>query len=991
MRNHFVTTALRSISCIALAIISGLPFVSVSGQSSTASLRGNVSSTQGAAIPNARIELVSTQTGLRRTATTTSTGFYNIGALVPGPYTVRVLRLGMAPQERNVVLQIGDVKTLDFQMTEAATQLEAVNVTARAAGTDTRTPEVGANVTTAQIENLPQNSRNFLDFATLAPGVQRRAAGISSGGASINNSNLFVDGASYKSDVLPGGVAGQDPSLGRTIRGVGTVIGNPFPQNAVQEFRVITQNYKAEYNKATGAVITAATKSGTNSTHGDLFSSFQNQNYLARNYWDLKDKFAKPRYNRTQFGGSIGGPIIKDKAHYFASYEGNYTNLDARIEFRPPTGLVVPDSLLAGQGLYGVPLRSNLFFGKVDYQLGERSSLIFTANVRHDRDERDLVAGPAEPARTTVGNDVNTFLLRHTHSGNLFTNEAQVSYQQFRWQANPTNGTQVRKEYQVANIVRGGNTSFQDFNQKRLSLRNDLTRTATSHVVKGGLNLDLLNYDVVKQLDENPVFRFNPNQPGGFNSPFEASLQIGDPNLKTTNQQLGAYIQDDWAATKLLTLNLGVRWDFETDQLNNKYVTPQRTRDSVSAFLAQHPFFSPNDYFTTGTKDRPRFYGAFQPRLGFSYDVKGDARTVVFGGAGLFYDRDNYNALLDEKYKFQRPNYLFRFSPTGNPAQGILKWDPSYLSRQGLTALVSSGQYNNPEVWLLNNKTRPPKSVQGSLGVRHGLGLYQFSLTGTMVNTTNGLRWLFGNRDPITKDLFFGQHGISAILISTDQAKTWYKALLFQVSRPMQADSKWGGDLAYTLAKTESNTFVEEDLFALDYKSPAEFTRIPGRYDERHRVVLNLIGRLPYGFQASTVTTLGSGVPYTLSTNCDNPNDTDPFCAQFPKGNGNGHDFDDNPAGKGPRSEQPAGHWFGPFGKWAYRNVDFRLQKDFELRSQKVGLVFDAYNVFNFVNFNYDGFQYNLRYDGTQSPPRERIPFSTYDSRRIQAGLKYSF
>lgn len=991
MKTHFVVTWLRIAFGSALVLFAELHPTTVSGQSSTASLRGTISGTQGAPVEGARIELVSTGTGLRRSTRSTSTGFYNIGALVPGPYTVRALRIGMAPQQRNVVLQIGDTKTLDFQLVESVTELEAVSVTARAAGTDTRTSEVGANVSTAQIENLPQNNRNFLDFAILAPGVQRRAAGISAGGASANNSNLFVDGSSYKSDVLAGGVAGQDPSIGRNIRGVGSVIGNPFPQNAVQEFRVITQNYKAEYNKATGAVVTAATKSGTNTTHGDLFSSFQNQTYLARSYWDKKDKFTQPRYNRTQFGGSIGGPITQDKAHYFASYEGNYTNLDTRVQFRPPAGLAVPDSLLTGQGLYGVPLRSNLFFGKVDYQLDNRSSLIFTANIRHDHDERDFGGGTAADSRTVVGNDVNTFMLRHTRSGDLFTNEAQVSYQQFQWQVDPVNGTQVRREYQVAGIVRGGNTSFQDFDQRRLSLRDDLTRTATSHVVKGGVNLDLLNYDVVKRLDENPVFRFNPGNPGGFDSPYEATLQIGDPNLKTTNQQVGAYIQDDWAATKLLTLNLGVRWDFETDQLNNKYVTPQRTRDSVNAFLAQHPFFSPSDYFTNGTSDRPRFYGAFQPRLGFSYDVRGDARTVLFGGGGLFYDRDNYNALLDEKYKFQRPVYRFRFSPTGDPIQGLIKWNPSYLSREGLVGLITSGQYNNPEVWLLNNKTRPPKSVQGSLGVRQGVGPYQLSVTGTMVNTYNGLRWMFGNRDPVTKDLFFGQHGISAILISNDAAKTWYKALLFQLSKPMLTNSKWGGDLAYTLAKSEANTYVEEDLFAFDYKTPADFKRIPGRFDERHRIVLNLIGRLPYGFQASTVTTLGSGIPYTLSTNCDNPNDTDAFCAQFPKGNGNGPDFDDNPAGLGPRSEQPEGHWFGPFGKWAYRNMDFRLQKDFDVRDQRVGIVLDAYNIFNFTNFNYDMFQYNLRYDGRQTPPRERIPFSTYDSRRVQVGLKYAF
>ena len=156
--------------------------------------------------------------------------------------------------------------------------------------------------------------------------------------------------------------------------------------------------------------------------------------------------------------------------------------------------------------------------------------------------------------------------------------------------------------------------------------------------MKGGVSVDFLRYDIMKQLDQNPTFRFSPDQPGGFTSPYQATMQVGNPDLTTTNQQFGAYIQDDWTLARKLTLNLGVRWDFETDQLNNSFVTPQNVRDSVNAFLAQYPFFNPADYFTDGTQ-RPRFYGAFQPRLGFAWDPFNDGKTSVRAAYALQTDQ----------------------------------------------------------------------------------------------------------------------------------------------------------------------------------------------------------------------------------------------------------------------------------------------------------------------------------------------------------------
>jgi hypothetical protein len=995
---------------LAVVGVGGMLAASVAtAQTSTGSMRGRVYGENRTPIAEVQIELTNPASGVTRGAISNAGGFYNIAAVPPGTYTVRARRIGYTPVERTVRLQIGEVTNLDLDLSPAAQQLSTVTVAATATTADARTSEVATNVTTEQIENLPQGNRNFLEFAALAPGVQTRGASISAGGTSTGNTNLFIDGASYKSDVLPGGVAGQDPSLSR-VTGAGRVVGNPFPQSAVQEFRVLTQNYKAEYQKASGAVITAATKTGSNQTHGDLFYYSQNENWIARNAFQDSAGLDVPNFGRQQFGGSIGGPIIRDKAHYFASYEGNFQNTDDRVIFRIPTGVTVPAALTEGQGTFDKPLRSHLFFGKATYQVNDRQDLMLTVNVRDERDERDFGGNNAVERRTVVDNDVNTVVLRHTFAGQPYTNEAQVSFQQFQWNSSPENPDLATQTYFLGGqeINRGGNSSFQDFKQLRTSLRDDLTWVASSHVIKGGANLDFLTYDVNKLLDEVPHFYYDINRPQGLSVPYEGVLQIGDPALKTNNKQVGVYVQDDWSATDRLTLNLGVRWDYETNWLNNDYRTPSRYADSVRKFLTVHPYFNADDYITDGNA-RKNFYGAFQPRLGFSYDLQGNNRTVVFGGGGLFYDRINYNVLLDEKYKVQRPRYSFRFVPQGTtPGTGEIVFDPSYLEPGVLAGLAASGNAGNPEVFLIKNDQKPPYSLQGSFGIRHSFGMFNASVTGTMVNGYNYFKWVWGNRDPLTSNLFFGSNGIGAILISTDEARTWYKAGLFQLSKPFVGDARWGGDLSYTLAKQEVSDFQDvDDPFALDFipdfalgegynanNKVLAFKRRPGRFDERHRIVLNLLTRIPFDVRLSTITTLGSGQPYSLSTGCTSPTPgapdpgridcrTQPIPATFIPF------FLAQPAGVELRSERPEGKWFGPFGKWGYRDVDVRLQKDIVVGTQTLGISLDVQNVFNFVNYNFgNNFVYNLN---DTTPRRPGGEFDTYDSRRFQLGAKYSF
>src|SRR5256886_5832260 len=243
-------------------------------QTSTGSIRGYVTDSSGNAVAGARVVAVNPATTAQREVATQSNGFYAILGLVPTEYDVTARQIGMAPKKLRVRVLIGEVFPLDFKLAASAVQIEAVSVVAAATpGVEMRTSEAATNVTQQQINNLPTSNRNIFDLAALAPGVitqndqinstqKRFVAGTAGNGSTPaygpDQVNVFVDGASYKSDVLRRGVVGQDRSRG-----------NLFPRNSIQEFRVITQNYKAEYQKASSGIIVATTKSGGNTWQGN--------------------------------------------------------------------------------------------------------------------------------------------------------------------------------------------------------------------------------------------------------------------------------------------------------------------------------------------------------------------------------------------------------------------------------------------------------------------------------------------------------------------------------------------------------------------------------------------------------------------------------------------------------------------------------------------------------------------------------------------------
>ena len=965
-----------SAGALALAALAGGPAAAVA-QTNTGALRGFVTTPSGAAVVSAQVAAQSVDMGFVRGAITNDAGFYNLPGLRPGRYDVTFRRIGMAPQTRRVDVLVGQTLTLDITMSDTTVQLAKVVVVAPQ--TETQGSEVATNITREQIRDLPVKDRNFLDLAGLAPGVQTQKNGqydktFAGGAQPAEQVNVFVDGVSYKSDVLLDGVMGQNTSQG-----------NPFPQNAVQEFRVLTQNYKAEYQKASSAIITATTRSGTNVWDGGAFAYGIGKGYVAKDPYAASKGLSAPDFQRLQLGGSLGGPLVKDRLFFFGSYEGNFRDQPSDVLLGPDTSRApanIVDMLRPYTGRTQTRFRENLFFGKLTYTPADRHSFDLSFSGRHETDVRGFgtaFSAPQTSAQSSEDQAVDVYSATgsYKYQAGDWLNEAQLTGQWSKWNPSPLNGDQVGLNY--FGILRvGGRDTRQEFTQNCLCLRDDLTRSGThwlgDHVFKGGVSADLLAYKSQKYQDANPFFNYRVDE--SFQRPFEAFIGYGNPNISASNTELGAYLQDDWTVNRRLLLNLGVRWDVETNEFDNSYVTPTALRDSITGPLAPQFYVTDSlgnkiymldslggfsNYISNGRSSRPPYLGAIQPRLGFSYDLSGDQRTVLFGGFGVYYDRDIWNYMLDERFRRQFEVLHIQFNDSGPTAAcpTCVQWDTSYLSKQGLLSLAQSGTAGAPEVFMVNNHARPPKANHFSVGLRQALGSYLVSATYTGQRGTNGFAFVrvtpWGGLGPNYAQAF----------ASTNELKNWYDALQVQVGRQLILDRRWGGSIAYTLAKSQVQG---EYFFALDdrYLRPANYPRWPASNDQRHTVVINALTWLPYHVLFSTIMNFGSGFPYSG--------------LDVTKGYGPGQR-------KTIFFRPPTYPFLGIGHVFATRDVDIRLRKDFTVASgQRTGLQVDLFNAFNQANYGC----FNVFLDGTVQAARNfGVPGCAAEGRRVQIGLTY--
>ena len=911
-----------SLLSVALASCLALTAPALMAQSTSATLRGVVTA-DAAPAAAAVITATNLANGYSSRATANADGSYMLAGLQPGTYRIDV-SAGGKTSSRTVTLAVGQTASLNLSAGGAApsaTTLDAV-VVQGAALQETKTSEIATYISTKQIDALPQNNRNFLAFADTIPGVvfstdaNNGSSRLTSGAQNSNGINVFIDGVGQKNYVVKGGITGQDSS-----------IGNPFPQSAIAEYKVITSNYKAEYDQVSSAVVSAVTKSGGNEFHGSAFYDFTNQGLRLPTLRE-KDNGNKLDTEEVQYGLAVGGPIIKDKAHFFFSYE--HKNIDRPAQMNlgqnyTPDDLPSDLAALANQTT-SAPFEEDLYFAKIDWVPSDNHLLEFTAKYRTEDDIGNLGGQNTSTYGTTKTGDETRLDFRWQYSAESYLNDAHITYEDASFGPRPLTigpGSIITKGFDPGRgiINLGGGRDYQDKGQSGWSIKDDITFFdigGGAHKIKAGFKYKMVDINAYEQKPYNAQYFYNIDS--SLSTPYQ--VQFGSPvggverDISSNNKQFGIYVQDDWDVNDHLQLNMGVRWDYEQSPGYFNYVTPAGLAAALRAWPNLHAAnvdYDIENYISDGS-NREAFKGAFAPRFGFSYDINADQRHVIFGGVGRSYDRNLWDYIALEQSKSTFPTYNYRFNVPGNPcAVGVnncLAFSPSYLIQSNLDALVAANRNLGAEVNLIDNDLKTPYSDQISLGMRNAFRMFgndwNSSVTVSHVESHDGIVFALGNRypggtfrDPNCVGATWGCQpwgfpipGYGTLIIATNGIETENNSLQVQIEKLYSEQSRWGFTMAYTFndaTENRGNAYNSDEHYSFDYPNldDVNITRSLGL--ARHRMVATAIWGTATGLTLSTKLTLASPTPREALNCHDVPNFNSCFFDPFTPGNAIGY------------------------------------------------------------------------------------------------------
>ncbi len=792
---------------VAVSLVLAVP---AEAQFARASLRGEVTDPDGAALPGVAVAVVNEASGYRRQTITGINGSYDFNGLTPGVYTVTFTLQGFTQvQQGGVRLAVGTESSLDTTMTLGSVS-ETVTVTAETPLVQTTAKEIGGEITQTQFASLPSQNRSFVMFARLLPGVNASPSTESTASDSLfingqddNNNSFNIDGANNDDDAI-GGRAGAQT---RTAL------------DAIQELQILTSQFDAEFGRTQGGVINAVTKSGANDFHGSGFMYFQDSSLNSKNFFTERNDQEQPDSDYSSLGGTLGGPIVQDRAHFFFSFERNKPNNGIARSFatRPDLNFsTVEDNLLRNilakvdwQAArdHKVSVRYlNEFSPQFNQIIGGQTTL---SAAREENDKDSNIIGSVD----SVINDrtFNNFRLSYTREDVAFANacfnDGTADFAQQRqcdvFQDHPgfNSGNSTVASARVNNSIQVDNTlswyvpDFLGDHDFRIGAQYSYRTVVSTN--SSGANGDF-EFPTDAPFDPDIDITF----PDEFNQKlFGPSGNAAAPNgFVPGNNVLGLFVQDDWQVIPNLTLNLGARYDREgiVNDDNN-----------------------------------------LAPRLGFSWDPQGDGRTVVRGGYGRFYERFQYgfwsNFVLDSPQVTQ--GFFQDIPDTGIDQQFFIDFarangirDLNTL-RDALTALLETqlggATILNPNPTVDNQFRRSAYADTFTVGVEREV-IDGLSIGADVIRTQNRDQLLtvnlnpLGGADPATGNfgtrpdisIYQGQvePRFSSITTYVNAGESDYTALQLQAKRRF-GDSpigRFGGTFAYTFADQSGNSAPDQ-------------------------------------------------------------------------------------------------------------------------------------------------------------------------------------
>ena len=832
-------------------------------QQTAGNISGRVVDAQGAAVPGVTVTAKSAETGFVRTDVSDSEGVYRLNSLPVGPYDVSTELSGFQTYaQKGVTVNVAQTTDLNVELKLAGVS-ESVNVTAEAPMLRTSDSSVGGVVDVTKIESLPLNGRQFANLALAIPGVgiafhsdptKSTQYSPQIAGGNGRNVNYQIDGGDNNDDTVGG-------------------LLQLYPLEAIQEFNFVTQRYKAEYGRSNGGVMNIVTKSGTNDPKGSWFTSLRDKSMNSQTETEKLSNIAKQDYRRYQFGGSFGGPIVENMAHFFAAFER--TQLDTR-QAVTTFGLFPSED-----GVFPTPSRENLFTAKVSANLSPSQF----ASVRYGRNTNSQVYNADNRRiRTNWGDSNNTFNSINLNH-NWVLSGARLNEFIFQY-ADFSNAILARTEDPQQTFPNGLTVGYnvntpQQTQQHKYQFRDDFSWHATGmgglgHDFKAGVNFineprlyvtfssgstDYAYTHLTNDIN-GPISRVTRNKPGA-----SANLPM---------KQYGIYFQDDWRLTDRLTVNAGLRYDLVTGFLIDQSKIPNYVALTTAAAAGRFngvPGF--DEFGKKAQEDRNNL----QPRVGAVYTMN-DGRDVVRAGWGIYYD-----------YGFTNANIMFPgLSAQGgsgvvfdvNNTAGIKNPDGSFFTYgQPITNIESQNGVNPAGPFYSSNVAAPqirqPWTSQTSAGWSH-------ELTRSMVMDIDfvhadgrdlGVRW------PLNTRVNGGARRYADLKLSPDNptlnmsiGSSRYDGLNIGVRRRMDHHVQLNAWYSLSKATGRGGQAVDELTTNLVQDSTQPLADVQSgpaaRGDARHKVTLSAIIQAPWGVTVSPIFRYRSATPIHIWYGYDN-------------------------------------------------------------------------------------------------------------------------
>ena len=908
-------------AALAAALFLAAPALAQYGQ-----IEGTVVDATGAVLPGATVTAANEETGVARSSVAGADGGYRLPALLPGPYTVTAELSGFSTvATTGVILTIQQTIIMNMELALAQVE-ETVTVTGAAPLLDTRRSDVSTAVSDLQIQDLPVASRRWVDLALLTPGTSQDAI---RGFYYRGNVNMGAGGRYYANAFIVDGVNNTWAEMGEARQN--------FPMDAIGEFKITTSNFKAEYGLATGGLMTVATKTGTNDFAGSAFVFFRDKALTALTYQDREAGRENPDYRRYQWGGSLGGPIVEDRTHFFFAFE----RTDEELFYTIDTGGAFPGF----DGTFPKDEWRYMWLGRVNHQLNDDHSVWL--RVAWENEYR-----PNLNARGITVDGFDFAVPRNAEVLGVTSVLGENSLNEFRFQ-------RAFSKYEVSPAFTHGSWDPGDFNAERLAdcevnirrpdlrtgscndqmgpetrwqFKNDFTLfqpgIGGDHQMKIGVDYNWIDFKADSLGNYAGRFTFETNDPFDPNDPdtYPAQYTQSQPRYdRVPVHHFSVYAQDDLTSDRL-TVNLGLRYDLQVGTFN------EDIRDIQ--FPLAIPFHEGAD--ARGDTDN------WGPRIGFVYDLSGDGtgRTTVKGGYGKFFENIRTLTNFGERW--------------WHVSQTIVINDPPYpdpLGGRSREEFLSSAA---PNITVLDNNYENPYAHHFNLGLAHQLrDDMALSLDLTRVQTrADAQRNINVNYaiDGVRPWPQFRRVAASYSLQDHD-----YQAFYAKFEK-RYADG-WQFLVSYTLAKSDTTELWTRNTEPSGWDSSFPgYTRVthPGGTDRRHRLVTSGILVLPGDIRVSTILDYRSPLP-VLVTSGRNLNGDD-FGGDLAPGfsAANSYGCRDLDLGLANSYRQSIGRDpVNSFNCSEFLNVDFRASKTFYIGGDYgVEAVFQVLNAFDRANFD---------------------------------------